>query len=73
MGWGCGEYFRRPWESKERGRQSKLGNSLFSQQIFIECLLCAGNFLDAEDKAVKNYLKNPYLHGAYILIGRESQ
>lgn len=74
MGCGCGEYVRRGLgKERQRGRECKLRNSLFSQQILIECLLCTGNFLDAEDIAVKNYIKNPYLHGVYILIGRESQ
>lgn len=50
-----------------------LGNSFLFSQVFIECLLCADNFLDAEDTAVKRYIKNPYLHEAYILIGKDSQ
>lgn len=79
MGSGCGEYLRRGLGKEEQrwrrgGVEKVLGNSfLFSQQVFIECLLCADNFLDAEDTAVKRYIKNPYLHEAYILIGKDSQ
>lgn len=77
MGWGSGEVSE---ERLRRGRtemerESKLGNSLSSQQMLAERGLCAGNFLDAEDNSrkKKSYVKNPYLRGVYILIERESQ
>lgn len=76
MGWGSGgvseERLRRGRTEMER--ESKLGNSLSSQQMLAECGLCAGNFLDAEDNSRKKkiYVKNPYLR-VYILIERESQ
>lgn len=55
MGWGSGgvseERLRRGRTEMER--ESKLGNSLSSQQMLAEHGLCAGNFLDAEDNSRK--------------------